>query len=233
MYPHEQSDTPYESFARSELPTSDKDIYQSKSPAHRTVQLCTDKRNKQNEHHTKYAMRVNPERLVPGWREATQKISERGTKMIVIQRLATFRRMALALGFVVVLCAACGGGVSPQVHSPHATPSSSYSTSIKTSDGMFSIAFTLTPDRLGTNTFLVDVEDARSTKPATNVTVQLSTTHLDMNMGTDIVNLQPNGNGHFSAQGELVMSGHWEIHILLRAPDHTLHEAKVRLYASA
>lgn len=150
--------------------------------------------------------------------------------MIAIQRAVPFGPLVLALGFVVVLCAACGGSVNTQAHS---TPTPSYSTRIKTSDGMFSIVLTVTPDQLGANTFLVDVEDASSEKPVTNVTVRLFTTHLDMNMGTDSVNLQSDGNGHFSAQGLLVMNGHWQIHIVLRTPDNTLHEATVHVYVSA
>ena len=53
---------------------------------------------------------------------------------------------------------------------------------------------------------------------------------LDMDMGTDTVNLQPNGHGSFSASGDLAMSGNWQIRIQVRTPDSSLHEAKVDLF---
>jgi nitrogen fixation protein FixH len=58
---------------------------------------------------------------------------------------------------------------------------------------------------------------------------QLSTTMLDMDMGTDQVDLQPNGHGQYSAQGTLSMAGHWEIRVLLRTPDTALHVASVEI----
>jgi copper transport protein len=100
---------------------------------------------------------------------------------------------------------------------------------LKTSDGMFQIQFTVTPNHLGLNTFTVNVDDANSGKPATNLQVQLSTTMLEMAMGTDTLDLPSSGNGHYSTQGTLAMAGNWEIHMLLRTPDATLHEAQVQL----
>jgi nitrogen fixation protein FixH len=53
---------------------------------------------------------------------------------------------------------------------------------------------------------------------------------LDMDMGTDTVNLQPDGKGHFSASGDLSMGGNWQVRIQIRTPDNTLHEAKVKFF---
>ncbi|MBV8822460.1 MAG: hypothetical protein JO123_06685, partial [Ktedonobacteraceae bacterium] len=64
----------------------------------------------------------------------------------------------------------------------------------------------------------------------TNVGVSLYTTMLDMDMGTDSINLQPDGKGHFSASGDLSMSGDWQIRIEIRTPDNTLHEVNVRFF---
>jgi hypothetical protein len=44
---------------------------------------------------------------------------------------------------------------------------------------------------------------------------QLSTTMLDMDVGSDEIGLQPNGHNQYSAQGTLSMAGHLEIRILL------------------
>jgi hypothetical protein len=79
----------------------------------------------------------------------------------------------------------------------------------------------------------VNVRDANSGKPATNLHVQLSTTMLDMAMGTAILDLPSGGNGHYSAQGTLSMAGNWEIHILLLTPDALLHEAQVHLHTQS
>jgi nitrogen fixation protein FixH len=56
---------------------------------------------------------------------------------------------------------------------------------------------------------------------------------LDMDMGTDTVNLQPDGKGSFTARGDLSMPGNWQIRIQIRTPENTLHEAKVKLFTPA
>jgi len=73
------------------------------------------------------------------------------------------------------------------------------------------------------------VVDNSTGKADTNIGVSLYTTMLDMDMGTDTVNLLPDGKGHFSASGDLAMAGDWEIRIQIRTPDNTLHDAKVHL----
>jgi copper transport protein len=51
-------------------------------------------------------------------------------------------------------------------------------------------------------------------------------------MGTDTINLLPDGKGHFSANGDFSMGGKWQIRVQLRTPDDTLHEATVTLLTS-
>ncbi len=147
-----------------------------------------------------------------------------------LYRCSKIGGIAIFLGMLVVLLAACGGGTPS---SGTASASTSFHTTTKTSDGLFQVQFSVTPDQLGTNTFTVKVADASSGKAATNVNARLSTTMLTMNMGTDVLPLQSNGQGKFSAQGELAMSGQWEIHILLRTPDNALHEAIVKFSTSS
>jgi copper transport protein len=48
-------------------------------------------------------------------------------------------------------------------------------------------------------------------------------------MGTDAVNLQPDGKGHFSATGDLEMGGNWGLRVQIRAQDHKLHEGSVKM----
>ena len=129
------------------------------------------------------------------------------------------------LGVCMVFLVGCGGSGTPSTTASN--PPAAFQTTTKTTDGAFQIQFSVTPDHLGLNTFTVSVADASSGKAATNVQVRLSTTMLDMDMGTDIVSLQSNGQGRYSAQGSLSMSGHWEIRIQVRPPDNVLHEATV------
>ncbi|HWZ19082.1 MAG TPA: FixH family protein [Ktedonobacteraceae bacterium] len=147
--------------------------------------------------------------------------------MYCIHHVSKIGGMLFFLGLLLALLAACSGGSSASTQSTGV--SSSFNTMLKTSDGMFQIQFTVTPNHLGLNTFTVNVDDANSGKPATNLQVQLSTTMLEMAMGTDTLDLPSSGNGHYSTQGTLAMAGNWEIHMLLRTPDATLHEAQVQL----
>jgi hypothetical protein len=134
--------------------------------------------------------------------------------------------LAVCVGFLLAACGTGGSTATPA----GSTPTTAFHTSAKTSDGMFSLQFSVTPNNFGTNAFAVSVEDATNKQPVTDLTVQLTTTMLDMNMGTDSVLLQSNGNGHYSAQGQLAMSGNWEIGIEIRTPDKTLHETRIKLY---
>jgi copper transport protein len=106
----------------------------------------------------------------------------------------------------------------------------SFNTTVKTTDSKFTIMLNVNPNRFGTNIFTVSVVDNSTGKPTTNVGVSLYTTMLDMDMGTDTVNLLPDGKGHFSASGDLSMGGNYQIRIQIRTPNNTLHEARVQFY---
>src|SRR5205823_9971860 len=104
-----------------------------------------------------------------------------------------------------------------------------FNATAKTTDGKFTIQLNVNPNRFGPNVFTVTVIDTQTGKPSINLGVSLYTTMLDMEMGTDTVNLRPDGKGHFSASGDLAMPGNWEIRIQIRTPDATLHEANAKL----
>jgi copper transport protein len=133
--------------------------------------------------------------------------------------LSRIGSILVALG-IATLFVACGGSSPPQT--------TSFQSQVKTSDGMFLVLFNVTPDRLGANQFNVTVENASTKEPVPNLQVRLATTMLDMQMGTDTYDLQANGNGKYSASGTLSMSGRWQIRILVRTPDATLHTAQVQ-----
>jgi copper transport protein len=105
-----------------------------------------------------------------------------------------------------------------------------FNTTVKTTDNKFSIMFIVTPNRSGTNIFTISIVDNITGRPTTNIGVTLNTTMSDMDMGTDTVNLLPDGKGHFTTRGDLSMGGNWQIRILIRTPQGTVSEANVRFF---
>jgi hypothetical protein len=145
--------------------------------------------------------------------------------MMSVHRLSVLMGSLLLIVTGVLLAACSTAGSTP----PTPTEAAAFHTTLKTTDGQFVVQFSVTPNRSGLNLFTVGVAEASSGKPAPKLQTQLSTTMLDMDMGTDQVDLQPDGHGQYSAQGTLSMAGHWEIRLQLRTPDATLHVASVEL----
>ncbi len=103
-----------------------------------------------------------------------------------------------------------------------------FNATVTTSDKLFIVKLTVSPDRFGSNVFTTTVMNSQGTV-VTNVRVSIYTTMLDMDMGTDTVNLQPDGKGHFSATGDLEMGGNWGLRVRIRTPDLKLHEGSVKM----
>ncbi len=151
-------------------------------------------------------------------------------------RMTAILRWEPVLGVAVLICVGLmnvfAGTLSPiaAAGQPQQTTgtSSAFTASVRTSDSKFTVTLTINPNRTGRNGFTVSVVDTTTGTPISNVGVSLYTTILDMDMGTDTVNLQPDGKGHFSGSGDLVMGGDWQIRIQLRTPDNRLHEAIVK-----
>jgi len=140
------------------------------------------------------------------------------------------------LGVAVLICVGLmnvfAGTLSPTAAAQQqsaAGTSTAFHTTARTADGRFTLMLTITPNQAGPNTFTASVVDNRTGKPTTQVGVSLYTTHLDMDMGTDSINLQPDGKGHFSGTGDLLMGGDWQIRIQIRALDNKLHETTVKM----
>ena len=104
-----------------------------------------------------------------------------------------------------------------------------FTTTVHTTDNMFTALLEVNPNRFGANVFTVTVTDSSTGNIDTNVGVNISTTMLDMDMGTDIISLLPDGKGHFRGGGDLSMAGNWQISIQIRSADHSLHEAIVKI----
>ena len=151
-------------------------------------------------------------------------------------RLMKILRWEPLLGVAVLVCVGLlnvfGGTLLPATAAQPQTVGQSkpFNTSTQTTDKKFTVTPNIDPNRFGTNVFTVSVVDNSVHAPTTKVGVSLYTTMLDMDMGTDSINLPPDGKGHFSANGDLSMSGHWQVRIQIRTPDNTLHEAKVDFF---
>jgi len=173
-------------------------------------------------------------------RRLVQEVKLREGRLASLGRhLTTMLRYEPLLGVAVLVCVGllnvfAGTLTLSPIASPTTRPGptalvSSFHATARTADGAFTVTLTVTPNQAGPNTFTVSAVDNHTSKPTTEVGVTLYTTQLDMDMGTDTVNLQPVGKGHFSAQGDLTMSGHWEIRVQIRTVEKTLHEATIRL----
>jgi copper transport protein len=152
------------------------------------------------------------------------------------QLLSRVLRWEPVLGVGVVICVGLmnvfAGTLSPiavaQQHQQAGSKPQPYTVTAPTKDGKYKVTLSVNPNRFGTNVFTVSVEDPTTGKAVTNIGVSLYTTMLDMDMGTDTVNLQPDGKGHFSGTGDLDMPGNWEVRVQIRTPDATLHEVSVK-----
>jgi len=161
-----------------------------------------------------------------------ERLAKKTTQLISVLRWEPW------LGVAVILCVGLLNVFSPalalsntQQPAPTTPVAKPFNGSVKTSDGKYTVALNINPNRFGTNVFTVEVTDASTGKTlgANEVSVTLFTTMLDMAMGTDSVSLPPDGKGGFSGSQDLVMSGDWGIEIQLRTPDQTLHEANFKI----
>jgi putative copper export protein/methionine-rich copper-binding protein CopC len=154
------------------------------------------------------------------------------------RRLERVLRWEPLLGVAVLVCVgllnAFGGTLTPigaaaQQQQQNGNKNQPYVTTVRTTDGKFTVTLNVNPDRFGTNVFTVTVVDNSTGKQTTNAGVALYDTMLDMDMGTSNVNLQPDGKGHFTGTDDFSMGGDWQVRIQIRTPDNTLHEATVKL----
>lgn len=151
-------------------------------------------------------------------------------------RLTKTLRWEPLLGVGVLLCTGLlnvfAGTLLPAAPVPpptqqQTTPNKPFTTTVTTSDHLYTAQLQISPNHFGPNTFTVHVRD-KNGKPDTNVGVSLYTTMLDMDMGTTALNLQPDNKGGFSADGDLDMGGNWQIRVEIRTPDFKLHEGTVK-----
>ena len=130
------------------------------------------------------------------------------------------RREAI-VGVGVLLCVALlalfAGTLTPTQAAPTASAGAFKQT--HTVSG-YAITLQVDPVKFGQNTFTVTVADAHGA-PVTGGSALLLTSDLDMDMGSQSLQLQPAGAsqpGVYSGQGELTMAGNWGLTVKVLPP---------------
>jgi putative copper export protein len=133
----------------------------------------------------------------------------------LVQRLEDWLRREAIIGLGVLLCAALLGafaGSLATAPSPIAGVSNGYISTVGTTpNGDYNVTLKVSPAKFGTNNFIATVKD-KSGKPVEGASVLLQTTMLDMDMGTQSLQLQAAGSdspGSYSGQADLDMGGNW------------------------
>jgi copper transport protein len=130
-------------------------------------------------------------------------------------------RLEAMLGAIVLLCVALLAAFAGSLTVPTPPPSqpTGLVTQTKTVDG-HTITLKVAPATFGTNTFTVIVKNAQG-QPEKGAAVLISTTMLDMDMGTETTQLQadPNQSGVYSKQADLNMAGHWQVSVRIIPAD--------------
>jgi putative copper export protein/methionine-rich copper-binding protein CopC len=140
-------------------------------------------------------------------------------------RLEGWLRREAIIGVAVLLCVALLGAYAGTLAAAPAGPPPSTSgaggpfVSQPQRAGAYSVVLKVTPATFGPNTFTALVTDAQG-RPLTGATVLAQTTSLDMDMGSENIELKerPNAAGSYSGQGDLTMGGNWGVAIKVLAP---------------
>jgi hypothetical protein len=87
--------------------------------------------------------------------------------------------------------------------------------------GSYAVTLRVSPAKFGYNTFSVTVDESGGGAPVSNATVEIFTTMLDMDMGTQSTGLKPAAGaspGVYSGGGELSMAGNWQLVVKVTPP---------------
>ena len=122
-----------------------------------------------------------------------------------------------ATALMVMLClAACSGS---STGSSSGTSKSAFAQTQTVSN--YAVTLRVSPAKFGYNTFSVTLKDSRSGASVSNATVEIFTTMLDMDMGTQSTGLKPAAGasqGVYSGGGELSMAGNWQLAVKVTPP---------------
>jgi copper transport protein len=136
------------------------------------------------------------------------------------ERLEDWLRREAIIGLGVLLCAAllaafAGSLATAPAPIAGATSNAYVNTVTTTPNGDYAVTLKVAPTKFGTNTFLATVKD-KNGNPVEGASVLLQTTMLDMDMGTQSLQLTPIGAdspGTYGGQADLAMGGDWSFAI--------------------
>lgn len=115
----------------------------------------------------------------------------------------------LAVLAVLVVAVAYLGWKSMSLSSPDTSSGSNEAVTLSTNPN---------PLQLGQATFIIDVKDTNG-KPVDNATVSFDLNMTAMNMGTQKGTATSQGNGKYSAVGNMSMRGPWRVRTTVKMPD--------------
>jgi hypothetical protein len=87
--------------------------------------------------------------------------------------------------------------------------------------GNYAVTLRVSPATFGYNTFSVSLKDSNSGTPVNNAAVEIFTTMLDMDMGTQSISLHAASGasqGVYSGGGQLSMAGNWQFAVKITPP---------------
>lgn len=142
-------------------------------------------------------------------------------------RIVTWMRAEAALGLGVLLCAALlgplAGTLTPTIATTGSFGAQGGPQTLTQKADTLTVTLRVDPGKFGTNTFSLLVENPDGT-PASGGSVFLTSTMVEMDMGTNTINLTPSHEpGTYTGQGELPMAGHWRLEAVIRTlqdPNH-------------
>lgn len=162
------------------------------------------------------------------------RLAQRTLRMMRILRWEPWLGVAvlLCVGLLNIFAATLTPALAQPQNAPSGTSAGAFHQRAQTSDGRYSVALTISPNRFGTNVFAVQVTDNASGKQlnANEVGVTVSTIMLDMDMGATSTDLQSDGKDGFSARIDFPMGGNWRVNVRLHTLDNTLHTASFKIY---
>jgi copper transport protein len=158
----------------------------------------------------------------PGDGRDTDTMEQKSVRALAVRLEGWLRREAI-IGAAVLLCVALlgayAGTLATAPTGPATTGTSGPFVSQRQQAGTYSVVLEVTPATFGPNTFVALVMDAQG-NPVKGATVLVQTTMLDMDMGTQSLDLTavPDTPGSYSGQGDLTMAGNWGVVVKVLAP---------------
>ena len=168
---------------------------------------------------------------------ASQSSPGTGDTARLAMTILRWMRTEAVIGAAVLLCAAMLGPLAGTLIPP-VTQAASFGATGGTQtithqvDGL-TVTLNVNPGRFGTNTFTVVVTNPNGA-PASDGSVFLVATMVEMDMGANTISLVPSSApGTYTGQGEISMAGHWNLQAVIRTREDPNHLHQVTFLISA